>query len=112
MVFGACRELLLTRHIADQITLSRPSTREIITIRRHYAQTGFRLAAVQHGAWISYGIGCETEDCRHLCDIIGGGGNLFDRLWGNAFCPPLSRVKFRSVEIRFSTSPIRRFHFR
>jgi hypothetical protein len=53
------------------------------------------------GAWISYGIGCETEDLPAFVVMIsssGGGQPLYDRLWGNGFLPSRYQgVKFRSV---------------
>ena len=55
------------------------------------------------GAWVSYGIGCETEDLPafvrdDLARRGGGGQPLYDRLWGSGFLPSQYQgVKFRSV---------------
>jgi hypothetical protein len=53
------------------------------------------------GAWISYGIGCETEDPPAfvvMTSSSGGGQPLYDRLWGNGFLTSRYQgVKFRSV---------------
>ncbi|MGH9693136.1 MAG: DUF1501 domain-containing protein, partial [Bryobacteraceae bacterium] len=66
------------------------------------AQTGFRLGGrPSMGAWISYGLGCETQDLPAFVVMIsssGGGQPLYDRLWGTAFLPSRYQgVKFRSV---------------
>jgi hypothetical protein len=93
-----------TAGIADQLTFIKTvNTEEInhdpaVTL----AQTGFRLGGrPSMGAWISYGIGCETEDLPAFVVMIssaGGGQPLYDRLWGNGFLPSRYQgVKFRSV---------------
>jgi hypothetical protein len=93
-----------TAKIADQLTFIKTvNTEEInhdpaVTL----AQTGFRLGGrPSMGAWISYGIGCETEDLPAFVVMIssaGGGQPLYDRLWGNGFLPSRYQgVKFRSV---------------
>src|SRR4051812_7173161 len=90
--------------ISDQLTFIKTvNTEEInhdpaVTM----AQTGFRLGGrPSMGAWISYGIGSETEDLPAFVVMIsssGGGQPLYDRLWGNAFLPSRYQgVKFRSV---------------
>src|SRR3954471_8076104 len=93
-----------TAKIADQLTFIKSvNTEEInhdpaVTM----AQTGFRLGGrPSMGAWISYGIGCETEDLPAFVVMIssaGGGQPLYDRLWGNGFLPSRYQgVKFRSI---------------
>jgi hypothetical protein len=93
-----------TAKIADQLTFIKSmNTEEInhdpaVTM----AQTGFRLGGrPSMGAWISYGIGCETQDLPAFVVMIsssGGGQPLYDRLWGNGFLPSRYQgVKFRSV---------------
>jgi hypothetical protein len=93
-----------TAKIADELTFIKSlNTEEInhdpaVTM----AQTGFRLGGrPSMGAWISYGIGCETEDLPAFVVMIsssGGGQPLYDRLWGNGFLPSRYQgVKFRSV---------------
>jgi len=92
-----------TSKVADQLTFVKTvNTEEInhdpaVTM----AQTGFRLGGrPSMGAWISYGIGCETEDLPAFVVMIsnsGGGQPLYDRLWGSAFLPSRYQgVKFRS----------------
>ena len=93
-----------TAKIADELTFIKSlNTEEInhdpaVTM----AQTGFRLGGrPSMGAWISYGIGCETQDLPAFVVMIsssGGGQPLYDRLWGNGFLPSRYQgVKFRSV---------------
>jgi hypothetical protein len=93
-----------TAKIADQLTFIKSmNTEEInhdpaVTM----AQTGFRLGGrPSMGAWISYGIGCETQDLPAFVVMIsssGGGQPLYDRLWGNGFLPSRYQgIKFRSV---------------
>ena len=67
-------------------------------------QTGSQLAGRPSiGAWLSYGIGRETEDLPAFVVMIspGSGGSgqpLYDRLWGSGFLPSRYQgVKFRSV---------------
>jgi hypothetical protein len=90
--------------ISDQLTFIKSvNTEEInhdpaVTM----VQTGFRLGGrPSMGAWISYGIGCETEDLPAFVVMIsssGAGQPLYDRLWGNGFLPSRYQgVKFRSI---------------
>jgi len=92
-----------TAAIADRLTfLKSVNTEEInhdpaVTM----VQTGFRLGGRPSiGAWVSYGIGCETENLPAFCVMIsnsGGGQPLYDRLWGSGFLPSEHQgVKFRS----------------
>jgi hypothetical protein len=93
-----------TAKIADDLTFVKTvNTEEInhdpaVTM----AQTGFRLGGrPSMGAWISYGIGCETQDLPAFVVMIsssGGGQPLYDRLWGSGFLPSRYQgVKFRSI---------------
>jgi hypothetical protein len=93
-----------TAKIADQLAFIKTlNTEEInhdpaVTM----AQTGFRLGGrPSMGAWISYGVGCATDDLPAFVVMIssaGGGQPLYDRLWGNGFLPSRYQgVKFRSV---------------
>jgi hypothetical protein len=93
-----------TSQIADQLTFIKSvNTEEInhdpaVTMM----QTGFRVGGrPSMGAWISYGIGCETEDLPAFCVMISSAGRgqpLYDRLWGTGFLPSKYQgVKFRSV---------------
>ncbi len=92
-----------TAALADKLTFIRSvHTEEInhdpaVTMM----QTGFRLGGRPSlGAWVSYGIGAETDDLPAFCVMIsnsGGGQPLYDRLWGSAFLPSRYQgVKFRS----------------
>ena len=93
-----------TAKVADQLTFIKTvNTEEInhdpaVTM----AQTGFRLGGrPSMGAWISYGIGCETQDLPAFVVMIsssGAGQPLYDRLWGSGFLPSRYQgVKFRSL---------------
>jgi hypothetical protein len=93
-----------TAKIADRLTFIKSvHTEEInhdpaVTMM----QTGFRLGGrPSMGAWVSYGIGCETDELPAFCVMIsnsGGGQPLYDRLWGSAFLPSRYQgVKFRSA---------------
>ena len=60
-------------------------------------QTGFRLGGrPSMGAWVSYGIGCETEDLPAFCVMIsnsGGRAAALRPLVGRAdFCPASIRA--------------------
>ena len=92
-----------TAKIADHLTfLKTVNTEEInhdpaVTM----IQTGFRLGGRPSlGAWVSYGLGSESENLPAFCVMIstnGGGQPLYDRLWGSAFLPSRYQgVKFRS----------------
>src|SRR5579862_7730783 len=69
-------------------------------------QTGFRLGGrPSMGAWVSYGIGCETDELPAFCVMIsnsGGGQPLYDRLWGSAFLPS----RYQGVKFRSSGDPV------
>jgi len=69
-----------------------------------FIQTGSQIAGRPSiGAWLSYGIGCVTEDLPAFVVMISpgsgtGGQPLYDRLWGSGFLPSRYQgVKFRSV---------------
>src|SRR5215467_13091196 len=97
-----------TAKIADRLTFLRSvNTEEInhdpaVTM----AQTGFRLGGrPSMGAWVSYGIGCETENLPAFCVMIsnsGGGQPLYDRLWGSGFLPS----QYQGVKFRSSGDPV------
>ncbi|HWD97834.1 MAG TPA: DUF1501 domain-containing protein [Bryobacteraceae bacterium] len=97
-----------TAKVADQLTFVKSvNTEEInhdpaVTM----AQTGFRLGGrPSMGSWISYGIGCETEDLPAFVVMIsnsGGGQPLYDRLWGSAFLPS----KYQGVKFRSGKDPV------
>ena len=81
------------------IPRSQPSTTAATMI-----QTGAQIAGRPSiGAWVSYGIGSESENLPAFVVLIspgqgGGGQPLYDRLWGSGFLPSQYQgVKFRSV---------------
>jgi hypothetical protein len=95
-----------TAKIVDDLTFVKSVYTEAInhdpavTMMQTGAQLGGRPSM---GAWVSYGIGAETENLPAFVVMIspgsgGGGQPLFDRLWGSAFLPSKYQgVKFRSV---------------
>jgi hypothetical protein len=93
-----------TAKIVDDLTIVKSVHTEAInhdpavTMMQTGAQLGGRPSM---GAWISYGIGAETQDLPAFVVMISsgsGGQPLFDRLWGSAFLPSKYQgVKFRSV---------------
>jgi hypothetical protein len=67
-----------------------------------FFQTGSQIAGrPSMGAWISYGLGSESEDLPAFVVLITqgtGGQPIYDRLWGAGFLPTRYQgVKFRSV---------------
>jgi len=69
-----------------------------------FFQTGAQIAGrPSMGSWVSYGLGCETENLPAFVVMISpgsgtGGQPLYDRLWGSGFLPTrFQGVKFRSV---------------
>jgi hypothetical protein len=92
-----------TARIADKLTFVKTVNTEEINHDPAVTmfQTGFRLGGRPSlGAWVSYGLGSETDDLPAFCVMIstnGGGQPLYDRLWGSAFLPSRYQgVKFRS----------------
>jgi hypothetical protein len=95
-----------TAKIADQLTFIKSLNTEAINHDPAvtFIQTGSQIAGRPSiGAWLSYGIGCETEDLPAFVVMISpgkgtGGQPLYDRLWGSGFLPSRYQgVKFRSV---------------
>jgi hypothetical protein len=69
-----------------------------------FFQTGSQIAGrPSMGSWISYGIGCDTQELPAFVVMIspgqgGAGQPLYDRLWGPGFLPTrFQGVKFRSI---------------
>jgi hypothetical protein len=93
-----------TAKVIDDLTIVKSCFTEAInhdpavTMMQTGAQLGGRPSM---GAWVSYGIGAETENLPAFVVMISSGSNgqpLFDRLWGSAFLPSKYQgVKFRSV---------------
>jgi hypothetical protein len=95
-----------TAKVADQLTFIKSLHTEAINHDPAvtFIQTGSQIAGRPSiGAWLSYGIGCETEDLPAFVVMISpgkgaGGQPLYDRLWGSGFLPSRYQgVKFRSV---------------
>jgi hypothetical protein len=95
-----------TARIADHLTFIKSMHTEAINHDPAvtFLQTGSQIAGRPSiGAWLSYGIGSETEDLPSFVVMIspgagGGGQPLYDRLWGSGFLPSRYQgVKFRSV---------------
>lgn len=95
-----------TAKIVDDLTIVRSVHTEAINHDPAvtFFQTGSQVAGrPSMGAWVSYGLGCETEDLPAFVVMIspgqgGGGQPLYDRLWGSGFLPSrFQGVKFRSV---------------
>ena len=69
-----------------------------------FIQTGSQVAGRPcFGSWISYGLGCDTDDLPAFVVMISRGTGrrvdqpLYDRLWGSGFLPTAYQgVKFRS----------------
>jgi hypothetical protein len=95
-----------TAKVADQLTFIKSLHTEAINHDPAvtFIQTGSQIAGRPSiGSWLSYGIGCETEDLPAFVVMISpgkgaGGQPLYDRLWGSGFLPSRYQgVKFRSV---------------
>src|SRR5689334_2457679 len=95
-----------TAKVADQLTFVKSMHTEAINHDPAvtFLQTGSQIAGRPSiGAWLSYGIGSETEDLPAFVVMISpgsgtGGQPLYDRLWGSGFLPSRYQgVKFRSV---------------
>ena len=95
-----------TAKIADDLTFVKSVHTEAINHDPAvtFFQTGSQLAGrPSMGSWVSYGLGCETENLPAFVVMIspgqgGGGQPLYDRLWGSGFLPTrFQGVKFRSI---------------
>src|SRR5215813_4667207 len=93
-----------TGKVADEICVIRSMQTEAINHDPAvtFFQTGFQIAGRPSiGAWISYGLGSESQDLPAFVVLVSqGGGNsqaLADRQWGSGFLPSKYQgVKFRS----------------
>lgn len=95
-----------TAKIADNLTFIKSVHTEAINHDPAvtFFQTGSQIAGrPSMGSWVSYGIGCETQDLPAFVVMIspGSGGTgqpLYDRLWGSGFLATrFQGVKFRSI---------------
>jgi hypothetical protein len=95
-----------TAKIADEITVVKSAFTEAINHDPAitFIQTGSQVAGRPcFGSWVSYGLGCETDDLPAFVVMISRGTGrkvdqpLYDRLWGSGFLPTAYQgVKFRS----------------
>ena len=93
-----------TAKVADELCFIKSMYTEAIN---HDPAITFLLTGAQiagrpsFGAWLSYGLGSESEDLPSFVVMVTqgtGGKPLYDRLWGSGFLPTRYQgVKFRSV---------------
>ncbi len=98
-----------TSKIADQICVIRSMQTEAINHDPAvtFFQTGFQIAGRPSiGAWISYGLGSESQDLPAFVVMVSqGSGNtqaLADRQWGSGFLP----TKYQAVKFRSGADPV------
>jgi hypothetical protein len=98
-----------TGKIADQICVIRSMRTEAINHDPAvtFFQTGFQIAGRPSiGAWISYGLGSESQDLPAFVVMVSqGSGNtqaLADRQWGSGFLP----TKYQAVKFRSGADPV------
>jgi len=98
-----------TAKVADDIAVIRSMHTEAINHDPAvtFFQSGFQLAGRPSiGAWISYGLGSESEDLPAFVVMVSqGGGNsqaLADRQWGSGFLPS----KYQGVKFRSGADPV------
>jgi hypothetical protein len=97
-----------TAKIVDDLTIVKSVHTEAInhdpavTMMQTGAQLGGRPS---FGAWVSYGIGSETQELPAFVVMISVGSQgqpLYDRLWGSAFLPS----KYQGVKFRSTGDPV------
>jgi Protein of unknown function (DUF1501) len=98
-----------TAKVADELCIIRSLQTEAINHDPAvtFFQTGFQIAGRPSiGAWISYGLGAESEDLPAFVVMVSQGlGNsqaLADRQWGSGFLP----TKFQGVKFRSGADPV------
>jgi hypothetical protein len=98
-----------TSKAADDITIIRSMKTDAINHDPAvtFFQTGFQIAGRPSiGAWISYGLGCESQDLPAFVVMVsqGNGGTqaLADRAWGSGFIP----TKYAGVKFRSGADPV------
>jgi hypothetical protein len=98
-----------TSKVADDITIIRSMKTDAINHDPAvtFFQTGFQIAGRPSiGAWISYGLGCESQDLPAFVVMVsqGNGGTqaLADRAWGSGFIP----TKYAGVKFRSGADPV------
>lgn len=98
-----------TAKVADELCIVKSLQTEAINHDPAvtFFQTGFQIAGRPSiGAWISYGLGAESEDLPAFVVMVSQGlGNsqaLADRQWGSGFLP----TKFQGVKFRSGADPV------
>jgi hypothetical protein len=98
-----------TAKIADDICLIKSIQTEAINHDPAvtFFQTGFQIAGRPSiGAWISYGLGSESEDLPAFVVLVSQGrGNsqaLAERQWGSGFLP----TQYQGVKFRSGSDPV------
>ena len=99
-----------TAKIVDELTFVKSVHTEAINHDPAvtFFQTGSQIAGrPSMGAWISYGIGCDTQDLPAFVVMIspgqgGSGQPLYDRLWGSGFLA----TRFQGVKFRSTGDPV------
>jgi hypothetical protein len=98
-----------TAKIADELCIIKSLQTEAINHDPAvtFFQTGFQIAGRPSiGAWISYGLGAESQDLPAFVVMVSQGlGNsqaLADRQWGSGFLP----TKFQGVKFRSGHDPV------
>ena len=98
-----------TAKVADELCIIRSLQTEAINHDPAvtFFQTGFQIAGRPSiGAWISYGLGAESQDLPAFVVMVSQGlGNsqaLADRQWGSGFLP----TKFQGVKFRSGADPV------
>ena len=98
-----------TQKVADRICLIRSLQTDAINHDPAvtFLQTGFQLAGRPSiGAWISYGLGSESQDLPAFVVMVSQGtGNsqaLADRQWGSGFLP----TRYQGVKFRSGADPV------
>lgn len=71
-----------------------------------FFQTGSQISGRPSvGAWLSYGLGAETQELPSFCVMIsknGSGQPLYSRLWGSGFLP----TQYQGVQFRAGKDPV------
>src|SRR3989441_11665107 len=98
-----------TGKVADHLCLIKSMRTEAINHDPAvtFFQTGFQLAGrPSMGAWVSYGLGAESEDLPAFVVMVSQGtGNsqaLADRQWGSGFLP----TRYQGVKFRSGADPV------
>src|SRR6266566_5299548 len=98
-----------TAKVADDLCIIRSLQTEAINHDPAvtFFQTGFQIAGRPSiGAWISYGLGSESQNLPAFVVLVsqgtGGSQALADRQWGSGFLP----TKYQGVKFRSGADPV------